>query len=360
VLSYIARICYEQDDYQTALSHYEQLERQGENDMQKRQGLIGTARCHSRLGDHQKALGIYNRALQSAKFKEDRAEAQLGVNVEYTFLERPAEAMDGFEEIILENPRTEYSSAAWYELGLLYKGYSDNPLLDSIAVDSTGLLVFSFNSKTLEPLKGLSQDLLSLSLAEKAFTQVRRDDSQSPLAEPADENLEDVRMLYQIMEQMEASDSTTSRDALARLQFLLAEYYETSGRLEMARAGYERLVFEYPNTIWTPKAVLNMGLLSAELGDTNRFRQSLELVVTNFPETRYADQARLKLGLPVPERQAGFYLDELAAYSPPRITRRVAEIGAAGAAGGAAPGHESWLQRRRRLWWQRFGTGGGV
>ena len=266
----------------------------------------------------------------------------------------------GFEEIILEYPRTEFSAASWYELGLLYKGYSDNALLDSIQVDSTGLLVFGLNSKTLEPLKELSQDLLSLSLAEKAFGNVRRADSYSPLAEPSGLNIEDVKMLYQIVEQMEASDSLTSRDALARLQFLLAEYYETSGQLQMARAGYERLIFEYPNTIWTPKAALNLGRLSAELGDTVRFTQALELIVLNFPQTRYADQARREMDLPVPERPPGFYLDELAAYSPPKITRAPTAVGAAGAATGAAPGHETWLQMRRRLWRQRFGTGGGA
>ena len=359
VLSYIARINFELGDYEPALSYYEQLQEQGKNDPQKREGLIGTARCHSRLERHQKALEIYNNALQTAKFKEDRAEALLGINVEYTFLDRSPEAMEGFEYIITEYPRTEYSAAAWYELGLLYKGYSDSPLLDSIRVDSTELLVFGMNSKTLEPLKQLSQDLLSLSLAEKAFSQVRRDDSYSPLVEPAQNNIEDVKMLYQIVEQMEASDSTTNRDALARLQFLLAEYYETSGQLEMARAGYERLIFEYPKTIWTPKAALNLGRLSAELGDSVRFIQAIELVISNFPDTRYADQARRVLELPVPERPAGFYLDELAAYSPPKITRKVAEVTTPGAAAAGAPGHETWLQMRRRLWWQRFGAGGG-
>ncbi len=360
VLSYISRISFEMGDYENALSHYEQLNNQGNNEPQKREGLIGSARCHSRLGNHQKALEIYNEALKTAKFKEDRAEALLGINVEYTFMDRPVEAMEGFKEIILEYPRTEFSAAAWYEVGLLYKGYSDNALLDSIQVDSTELLVFGLNSKTLEPLKELSQDLLSLDLAEKAFGNVRRADSYSPLAEPARLNIEDVKMLFQIVEQMEASDSLTSRDALARLQFLLAEYYETSGQLEMARAGYERLIFEYPNTIWTPKAAMNLGRLSAELGDTVRFTQALELIILNFPQTRYADQARREMDLPVPERPPGFYLDELAAYSPPKITRAATAVGAAGAAAGAAPGHETWLQMRRRLWWQRFGTGGGA
>jgi TolA-binding protein len=360
VLSYISQICFLLGDYETALSYYEQLADQGRNDPQKREGLIGTARCHSRLDRHEKALEIYNIALKTASFKEDQAEALLGINVEYTFLDRPEEAMEGFKEIILENRRTEYSAAAWYELGLLYKGYSDNALLDSIRVDSTEMLVFAYDSSRLAPLKELSQDLLSLKLAEQAFAGVRKDDSYSPLVDPALNNIDDVRMLYQIVEQMEASDSSTSRDALARLQFLLAEYYETSGRIEMARAGYERLIFEYPNTIWTPKAMLNMAWLSAELGDSIRYRQSMDLLISNFPDTRYADQVRRELGLAVPERPSGFYLDELAAYSPPRIARKARDMRAAGAAAGGAPAHETWLQMRRRLYWQRSGAGGGA
>ena len=173
-----------------------------------------------------------------------------------------------------------------------------------------------------------------------------------------DQFVEDVQNLYSIYEQIEASDSTTSHNALARLEFLLAEYHENTGEIEFARAGYERVILQYANTIWVPKAALNIATTSAQLGDSTRYRQSLELVVDNFPDTRYADRARRLLGFPVPERPPGFYLDELAAYTPPKIRRKeAAAIGGAAKAG--APGQETWLQMRRRLWRNRFGTSGG-
>jgi len=358
VLSYLARIHFDLENFEKALPFYEELYKKGNNDEQKREGIIGMARCKSRLDKHEEALKLYEEALNRARFSDERAEASLGINVEYTFLNRTAEAMKGLEEIITDNPRSEYSSAAWYELGLIYKDHSTTAGLDSIKVDSTALLVFRLNTKRLEPLKGLSQKLLSYKLAEMAFSNVSKDDPYSLLVEPADRFIKEVQNLFNIYEQIEASDSTTSRDALARLEFLLAEHHENIGEMELARAGYERMLLNYPNTIWAPKAAMNIARISANLGDSTRYRQSLELVIDNFPDTRYADRARRILGLPVSERPPGFYLDELAAYSPPRISPK--EAPAAGkAAGAGAPGQETWLQMRRRLWWSRFGTSGG-
>ncbi|MEA2062992.1 MAG: hypothetical protein U9P14_04790, partial [Gemmatimonadota bacterium] len=357
LLSFIAKTSYELGDYETSLGNYEQMMKEGKTDTQKREGLIGTARCHSRLEQHERALEIYNSALESAKFPEDRAEASLGIDVEYTFLGRSAEAAKGFEEIILEHEKTRYSAAAWYELGLLYKGFKDDPFQDSIPLDSVALPVFGLDSTKMARLEGLSQDLLSLSLAKTAFGNVRRNDTYSPLAGPAQQHIDDIDLLYDIVEQMEASDSSSSRDALARLQFLQAEYYESTGEMGRARAGYERLVFEYPGSIYTPKTIMKMFEISDELGDSVRAGQSLELLVACFPETRYADQARRLLGLPVPERmEFGFYFDELAAHRPAKI---VASREAAIAAGMEVPEHETWLQMRRRLYIQSLTGGGG-
>ncbi len=358
VLSHLARIHFTLEDFEKTLPFYEELYKKGKNNEQKREGIIGMARCKSRLSEHEEALKLYEEALRRAKFDDERAEANLGINVEYTFLNREAEAMQSLEKIIFDNPRTEYSAAAWYELGLIYKDYSQTAGLDSIEVDSIALVIFRLNSKRLEPLEDLSQRLLSYKLAEMAFRSVRRDDPYSLLVEPTDQFIGDVQNLFGIYEQIEASDSTTSRDALARLEFLLAEHTENIGEIELARAGYERVILEYANTIWAPKAAMNIAGTSAQLEDTTRYRQSLELVLDNFPDTRYADRARRMLGFPIPERPPGFYLDELAAFTPPRIRRK--EPAAMGRAVGAeAPGQETWLQMRRRFWWSRFGTSGG-
>ena len=358
VLSYLARIYFKLEDLEKALSFYEELYRQGKGNNQKREGIIGMARCKSLMDKHEEALELYGEALSRARFTDERAEASLGIDVEYTYLNRAGEAKEDLGKIIDDNPRSEYSAAAWYELGLIYKDYTETQGLDSIMVDSTALVVFSLNSKRLEPLEGLSQRLLSYKLAEMAFRNVRKDDPYSVFAEPSDRFIEDVQDLFDIYEQIEASDSASSRDALARLEFLLAEHNENTGEIELARAGYERMILEYANTIWTPKAAMNIARTSAILGDSARYRQSLELVMDNFPDTRYADRARLLLGFPIPERPANFYLDELAAYTPPKIIRK--EAGAVGGTGRAgAPGQETWLQMRRRIWWNRSGTSGG-
>lgn len=361
VLSLIASIHFENAEYEQALKIFGELYEKGDNEAQKWEGLISMARSRSRMEEHEEALELYNQALQQARFIEERAEARLGINVEYTYLNRYREAKEGFEKILEDVPRTGYSAAAWYELGLLYKDYIKHPgQLDSIAVDSLELLEFRLTSKTIEPLLGLSQRLLSYKLAEMSLRGVRRDDPNSVFIEAAAEQISDVRDLFTIYVQIEASDSTTNRDALARLEFLLAENHENKGDYQIALARYERVLFEYPNTIWAPKAAINIAGVSEMLGDSARYSQALDLVIANFPDTRYADRARRRLGLEIPERPANFYLDELAAYTPPRIERAASPAGGAVAPGARPlPGQESWLQMRRRLYWEQHGAGAG-
>jgi tetratricopeptide (TPR) repeat protein len=221
------------------------------------------------------------------------------------------------------------------------------------------LIEFKLNSKTMEPLLELSQRLLSYKLAELAFRGVRREDPNSVFLEASLDQIADVRDLFTIYEQIEASDSTTNRDALARLEFLLGENYDNKGEYLQAQTRYERVLFEYPNTIWAPKSAINIAGVCELMGDSARAHQALQLVVDNFPDTRYADRARGELGLPLPERPANFYLDELMAYSPPRIQRQTGPAEGVGPGGRPVPGQESWLQMRRRLYWQKYGSAAG-
>jgi len=364
VLSLIARIYFDNKDYASSLPIYEMLYKDGDNSAQRREGVIGMGRCTSNLGRHEEALKYYQAALLESRYAEERAEAQLGIDEEYVYLGRVQAALDGFEQIVEDIPRTEYSAAAWFQIGKIYKDFVRFEGMDSIALDSVALKIFTLNSKSLEPMAGLSQRLLAYKLAEMAYHKVRSEDPYSVFADETEPELEDVRDLYSIYEQIGASDSTSSADALARLEFLLAENDESNGRLELARARYERILFEYPNSIWIPKAALNAARTNAMLADSTRWRQTLQLVIENFPDTRYADRARRELAIPVPDRPPNFYLDELAAYTPPKIERKAA--GAAGPGGALAPGarprpgQESWLQYRRRLWREKTHPGGGA
>ena len=354
VLSYLAKINIETENYEEALRYYTMMADKGHSDDAKREGLNGMGRSLSALDRHEEARDIYQEALRKAKFPEEKAQALLGMNIETTYLESADKSLDGLKELIVDYPGNEFTASAWFELGLLYKQHRDLPGVDSIRVDSVSLAPFRMDSTKLAEIEPLSQDLLSLRLAEMSFDQVRSAYPQSQLIDLSLDEADESSRLYSIIEQMEASDSSSSRDALARLQFLMSEYQYSSGRTDLATMGYERLIFEYPNTIWTPKAAMNLAYLANETGNEKRYREALELVIEHFPDTRYADLARLDLDMPVPEREEGFYFDELAAYSPPKIERRGGEAGF-GPGGAGAPGHETYLQMRRRLWWSREG-----
>lgn len=74
-----------------------------------------------------------------------------------------------------------------------------------------------------------------------------------------------------------------------------------------AAAIFERIVAEYPDSPWRPKALLSAGLLRRASGNVVEGDALLRRLVEVAPESPEADSARRALGVPVPERPEGFY-----------------------------------------------------
>lgn len=70
---------------------------------------------------------------------------------------------------------------------------------------------------------------------------------------------------------------------------------------------YRQIVREHPDSPWTPRARLAVGLLERETGREASATRTLRALVADHPEHPVSDSARLLLGLPVPDRPEDFY-----------------------------------------------------
>jgi len=111
---------------------------------------------------------------------------------------------------------------------------------------------------------------------------------------------------------VDAQGKVASAD-VQQARYLIAEFqlYQLKD-LEMALQSFEALVDSFPESPWAPKAsYARAWILEEEYGDTTSSATEYHSIVDSYPDTRYADYARLKLDLELPERPAGFYEDEM-------------------------------------------------
>jgi TolA-binding protein len=97
---------------------------------------------------------------------------------------------------------------------------------------------------------------------------------------------------------------TISQVDSAAIQFHLAEIYNLNlKKYEQAIIEYEKVFDKYPQSVFAPKALFAQAWLYKNIlgaaTDTNaykpRYRQALDKIIVNYPDTEYANQAQLML-----------------------------------------------------------------
>lgn len=119
---------------------------------------------------------------------------------------------------------------------------------------------------------------------------------------------------------------------------------------------FARLAEEYPDSPWTPRALLAAGLLHIRSGSEAEGRTALRALVDRHPDTPEADSARRTLGLPLSDRPLDFYgatpeLVALAAALPDAedpMERIVDQIGRYADRGPATPPRDDGPRNRPR------------
>ena len=212
-----------------------------------------------RQGEFDKALDAYRQILKIKRLRIYEAETQLKQARVYELKGALETAEEIYNAIAKKYPRSEYSAAAFYRLGLIeQKGRKD------------------------------------LEKAKELFEKAVREDRGSDAGALALQRQKDLRDLERYRKQ--ADSVQDSQKVLAPL-FNLAELYLFNlGEPDSALGIYQRVLGMTDSSDFAPKARYAIGLIYADsLKDEAAGREQFELLIDEYPHTPYALEARARL-----------------------------------------------------------------
>jgi len=264
-------------DYDEALRRFQILVESTSSLSLKRTGYFWIASSFSEIGRYQEAMEAYKKLLEGELSDKEDVKARIGLGRQLVLLKREEEALGVFELITIDYPKLPEAAEASYLRG------------------KVELETFQDGEKARQEFK-------------KGFKQA----PESEYGKKCREEWKEVERWMQLRDYVDAQEKNASADVQQAL-YLIAEFqlYQLKD-LEMALQSFEALVDSFPESPWAPKAsYARAWILEEEYGDTTSSAREYSSIVDSYPDTRYADYARLKLNMQLPERPAGFYEDEM-------------------------------------------------
>ncbi|WP_445371529.1 tol-pal system protein YbgF [Methylomonas sp. HW2-6] len=102
-------------------------------------------------------------------------------------------------------------------------------------------------------------------------------------------NAQAVKMFQELLKDFPAGEFADNS------QYWLAEAYKINREFDAARAAFNKVVSQYPNSSKVPDALLKLGYIEFELQNTAKARDYLTRVTTSYPGTTAAHLAEKKL-----------------------------------------------------------------
>jgi len=264
------------ENYDEALKNFQELVESATTLSLKREGYFWIASSFSEIGRYQEAADAYQELLSGDLSDEENIRARMGLGRQLILLGEIDEALEVFQLITFDYPKTPEAAEASCLRGKLF----------------------------LEVLRE----------REKARDEFKKGYRQAPNSEYGkicEERWREVERLKKLNEFISDRDMASSND-LPQAYYLVAEFYLYQLKdIEEALQGFQVVVDSFPESPWAPKALYARAwIFEEEVGDTVASEREFHKLIDGFPDTRYADYARLKLDLDIPERPAGFYEDE--------------------------------------------------
>lgn len=253
----LADTYFAQASYENALNAYLKVLKTKPDAVTSYQTRIQIGTIHELTGDLDAALDTYRRIERSKRFRLYQPKVQLKIANVYRLNGDIDGALDAYNEIIKQNPRTETSAEAYYQIALIEHQVRRN------------------NEVALE-----------------LFAQARKERTTSEAAVKAREM---ETTLFQLDRFKKRADGEGDRGIEAL--FNVAEIYLLSlGEVDSALSTYERILAREDSTA-TPKALYGMGVIQADsLGNETAADSLFKRLVDEYPVTPYAVDARRRIG----------------------------------------------------------------
>jgi TonB family protein len=351
----IGECLWEEKDYEKAKQAFIQVEKYKPSSEILFESQFKQGECWFVLGDFQKGMRIYKELLSDERFTAKQASVKLKIAEGYYHMEEIAFSMMEYEEITEMFARTEESSQAYFKLGEIYEDIFDDlpeakKMYETCSAEKRGAPVAneamsrSANIARIEEYyKEMSEEETQKSgralflLGELYLTQMDEPDSalaeylalvrQIPESEYAPKSLyaaawitENIKkdsvqaaeLYLRIMDEYPQSDYlklareflNTSSDSLEvpnpEETYLQAErlLFE-EGEVDSAFILYDFIIKEFPNSGYAVKSAFAKAWTIeyyANPGDSTAIF-AYQSVVEQYPESEYAEEARIRLGL---------------------------------------------------------------
>jgi tetratricopeptide (TPR) repeat protein len=245
---------FAQNDYSNALNAYGMVLGSGPDDLTSYQTQKQIGAAQELTDDLDGAMDTYDRLVKAKRFRRYQPKIQLLIANVHRLTGDVDGALLAYEKIISDNPRTEESAEAYYQMGVIEHDVRKN-------------------------IEG------AMELLGKA----RKERSASDAAVKA-RDLE--KTLFQLDKFKKQAEKDTKKGAEAL--FSVAEIYLFSlGEVDSALSAYERVLARQDSSDLAAKALYGMGLIYADSLDNqpeaNRLFQKL---IDGYPVTPYAIDAR--------------------------------------------------------------------
>ncbi len=264
-------------NYNEALKNFQVLIETAGTVSLKREGYFWIASSFSEIGYHQDAVDAYRELLAWDLPEKESMRARIGLGRQLVLLDEIEEALEVFQLITFDHPKTPEAAEANYLRGQLYM-----------------------------------EQHREIAAAGEEFKKGYRQSPTSEYGKKCEEKWKEIER-WKKLRDFVGGKYAGPRSDMPQAHYLIAEFdFYQLKEIGEALSGFQAVVDSFPGSPWAPKAAYARAwIIEEELGDTLLSRAEYEKLVEMFPETRYADYARLKLNMELPERRIGFYTDEM-------------------------------------------------
>ncbi len=250
---------FDTENLDASLAAYQNVLRSDPDDVTGFYARQQIGRVHELNGDFDAALRIYEGIARIKRFEDYRPRVQLMKANVFTLRGQIEDAVDAYNAIIKQYPRTEHSAEAYYQMGLIdYRTLGDS-------------------EAAMEHLKAARLERGGTTAAERAGAMEKT-----------------LFLLDKVRKQSERD----GKRGLASMFDLAELYLFNLGEIDSALATYERALnrAEADDPQLAPKALFAIALIHADsLKDETEARQAFTRLLEAYPTTPYAVEARNRI-----------------------------------------------------------------
>ncbi|MFO7638668.1 MAG: tetratricopeptide repeat protein, partial [bacterium] len=290
---HLAGSFYDREDWERAADSLSAFVEQHPKSTHRVEALRRLARSCERLGRWEDCEASYRRLAVLATDPKERAEARLRIAGALLAQDRHEEAVPIVREVLGRYPELDDEAHILLGRSFAATGQTDQALETWLKVQGASDL----GAEARFRIGRFYEERREFELARAHYdtARARRGNSEHGL-------LATKRLA--LLDAIAQTDSAGERDP-AEVVFLLAEVHNLNlGEHDEARRLYQAVADSFPETDWAPKALLARAWITVYVKDDSVGSvPELQHIISRYPGTEYANEAKRWLGLPAPPRE---------------------------------------------------------